>query len=213
MKTVHGWCFPDADDFMANEMKADGSYQAGHLREALAFVTDWSVAIDGGAHVGTWTRLLSARFTRVIAVEPSADTCEALRANVQEFGCKNVDIHHLALGPTTGLVSMGIDPRGAELKNTGARYVVDGGDVPMLPIDVWALPSLGFLKLDVEGSEARVLRGARKTLKRCRPIVLFEEKGFGRRFGESAGAAATFLKDSGYRELKRVKSDHIWGPK
>lgn len=214
MKTVHGWAFPDADEFMATEMKPDGSYQAGHLRIALSYVTEWSVAIDGGAHVGTWSRLLSQRFARVIAVEPSADTREALLVNLAAFGCRNVEVRGVALGDTAGRVHMTLDAgsRAERMKNTGARHVVDGGDVPMERIDDWHLESLGLLKLDVEGSEPRAIRGALNTLQRCRPIVIYEEKGFGRRYGDTPGAAARALESIGYRLLTTVKMDHVWGP-
>ena len=214
MRTVHGWAFPDADEFMANEMKPDGSYQAGHLRIALDYVKDWSVAIDGGAHVGTWTRVMSQRFGRVIAVEPSADTREALLANLATFWCDNVEVRAVALGDAVGRVRMTLDAgsRAEQMKNTGARHVVDGGDVPLERIDDWGLESLGLLKLDIEGSEPRAIRGALETLQRCRPIVIYEEKGFGRRYGDTPGAAARALKSIGYRLITTVKMDHVWGP-
>lgn len=211
MKMVHGWAYPDADEFMANEMKEDGSYQAGHLRAALGYVKDWSIAIDGGAHVGTWSKVLSRKFERVIAVEPSPDTHEALVANLEAFGCSNVETKAVAIGQAPGFASMVLERRAAERKNTGGRQVRQGGSIPIETIDSWELPSLGLLKLDVEGYEASALRGAMQTLKRCRPIVIFEEKGFGRSHGELPNAAADVLRKAGYYHLKSVKMDHIWG--
>ena len=212
MKHVHGWAFPDADAFMANEMKPDGSYQAGHLAAALAHVTDWSVAIDGGAHVGTWSKTLSGRFARVLAIEPSPDTFEALVSNLQTFGCLNVEARNIAIGATGGRVAMHLEGRGVELKNTGARFARPGGTIPLETIDSWQLPSLGLLKLDVEGSEAAALRGAVDTLRRCRPIVIFEDKNLWSRYGEPRDAAAKVLRTAGYVQIQRVKMDEIWGP-
>lgn len=209
-----GWAFPDADQFMANEMKADGSYQRSHIDAALRHVTDFRLAIDGGAHVGTWSRVLSQSFQSVIAVEPSRDTFEALTANMQTFGCDNVDRRNVALGAVSGSVSMApLDPRAEALKNTGARFVQSGGDIPCQRIDEWKLPSLGFLKLDVEGSEPLALEGARKTLVRCRPIVLFECKGFWRhRYGLPIDAPQRVLESVGYHQLEQAGKDLIWGP-
>lgn len=212
MKLEKGWHFPDADVFMVNELKDDGTYQASHLHAALAYVTDLSCAIDGGAHIGTWSKIMSGRFQRVIAVEPSPDTFEALSANMQRFGCLNVEPRNLALGAAAGAVSMHIDARAEQMQNTGARYVKPGGSIPMEAIDAWELPSLGLLKLDVEGSEVAALTGARVTLLRCQPIVVFENKNLWSRYGIARDAPQHFLRSVGYRELSAVSRDAIWGP-
>ena len=103
------WQFPEADQYMRGEMARDGSYQGTHLEVALRYVTDWRCAVDGGAHVGTWSRLMSEKFQRVIAVEPSLDTFACLTCNMQTFGCANVECRNLALGRQRGLVSMALD--------------------------------------------------------------------------------------------------------
>jgi len=213
VKYQHGFAFPDADEFMLAHLGPDGRYQASHLDAALAFVTDFSIAVDGGAHVGTWSRTLSTRFARVIAVEPSPDTFEALTENLRAFGCANVETKAIALGASHGSVQMILDGKGAAMHNTGARYVMPRGPIRMEPIDAWNLPSLGFLKLDVEGSEPAALVGARATLLRCRPIVLFENKGFWKRYGLARDTPQRFLESCGYHERQRMSMDVIWGPR
>lgn len=212
MKAHYGWAFPDSDEFMLKELKPDGTYQASHLRMALAHVTQYGCAIDGGAHVGTWSRILSAVFARVIAVEPSADTFEALATNMQQFGCANVELKNLALGATAGRVTMVLEGKGLLMRNTGARFVTAGGTIPCEAIDDWQLPALGFLKLDVEGSEVAVLEGAAQTIARCHPIVLFEDKGMWKRYGQKRDAPRTLLTRLGYRHLATASCDQIWGP-
>lgn len=217
MRTIRGWAFPDADEFMMRELKPDGTYQAANLEAALVFVTDWSIAIDGGAHVGTWAKLMAARFARVIAVEPCADTFEALTVNLAAFGCATVEPRRVALGAKAREVTMAWDGRGLAMRNTGARRVdrakrATGDRVPCQPIDEWELPSLGLLKLDIEGSEMDALLGARHTLERCRPIVLFENKGLWMPYGYSRSAPQKFLASLGYRERATVSCDAIWGP-
>lgn len=54
--------------------------------------------------------------------------------------------------------------------STGAA----GQRVRVRTLDSLSLPSLGLLKVDVEGSEPQVLRGARETIQRCRPILYVE---------------------------------------
>jgi FkbM family methyltransferase len=212
VKYAYGWAFPACDEFMVNELKPDGTYQVSHLNAAMKYVTDWSVACDGGSHIGTWTRLLSTKFARVIAVEPSADTYEALVANMVTFGCTNVEALNVALGQVAGHVSMApLEPRAEALKNTGARFVAEGGSIERITIDSLKLPSLGFLKLDIEGSEPLALLGARETLARCKPVVLYENKGLWRRFGMKPESVTQILSKSGYRQLERAGCDVIWG--
>lgn len=214
MKFVHGWAFPDVDDFMWREMAPDGTYQSGHLAAAMRHVTDRSLAIDCGAHVGTWSRLMSGLFHRVIAVEPSPDTFEALATNMGTFQCGNVELRQAAVGAVSGFVSIApLDPRAEAAKNTGARFVKDGGTIPCQRIDDWQLPSCGFLKMDIEGAEPLALEGARETLQRCKPIVLFENKGFWRwHFGLERDAPQRILLGAGYRQLEVAGKDDIWGP-
>lgn len=213
MKLVNGWAFPECDEFMVKELKDDLTYQASHLRIGLRFVTDFSVGLDGGAHTGTWSRLMSEVFDKVIAVEPSSDTLEALVCNMRQFNCHNVDIKHVALGEKPGRISMVLDGRGLMLKNTGARHTGPGVDVVVETIDSWQLPSLGFLKLDVEGSEFVALKGARKTLERCRPVVLYEDKSLWHfHFKQPRNAVSDFLTGLGYHEVARASMDAIWAP-
>ena len=211
MKYQYGWAYPDVDEFMASQLKEDGSYQGSHLAMALSFVKDFSLAIDAGAHVGTWARPMSLLFAQVIAVEPSPDTFACLQENLRQFGVQNVELKNVALGAHAGLVSMELNQRETERLNTGARYTVQGGEIPRETIDSWQVPSLGFLKLDVEGSEPYVLEGAIKTLKRCRPIVLFEDKGLWKRFELPRNAPHVILTKLGYRHLARASCDEIWG--
>jgi FkbM family methyltransferase len=212
MKHKSGWAFPDADQFMLDEMHPDGRYQYNHLDAALGYISDFRVAVDGGAHVGTWTRVMADRFARVIAVEPSADTFEALCENVRAFGLANVEVKNVALGGAAGRVDMVLDGRAATLNNTGGRRIVEGSGTPMEAIDDWGLETLGFLKLDVEGSEVVALQGARKTLRRCRPIVLFENKGLWKRYGFDQRAPHGILTGLLYKPIVKIGCDEIWGP-
>lgn len=214
MQIVNGLAFPDADRFMVDEVKADGTYQLSHLQTALGYVTDFSCAIDGGAHIGTWSKVMSSRFARVIACEPSPDTFEALTWNMAQANCDNVDARNIALGDAHGYVEMDLDDRQKALANTGARFTRPGGSIPVETIDSWNLPSLGFLKLDVEGSEFVALRGAKDTLHRCKPIVLVEMKWlWARNFGLPKDVVAKFLDGHGYQMFAQVSRDQVWGPK
>lgn len=205
--------FPDADDFMAAEVTATGEYQLDHYHAALEYVTDRTVAIDGGAHVGLWSRLMAETFSWVYAVEPSPDTFEALRWNLNEWRCWNVIACNVALGAEEGFVDMTADPAQLARRNTGGRWTVNGTALQQVTVDSWNLETLGLLKLDIEGGEALALTGATGTLVRCRPIVIYEEKALGvKHYGQVPALPARLLAGLGYRLLRRVGCDEIWGP-
>ena len=205
----NGWWFPDADDFMWREMK-NGGYQNDHLDAALAFVTDWSCAIDGGAHVGVWTKALAFRFQFVMAVEPAPDTFACLVENTGSLA--KVERFPIALSALHGKASLHLDHKQAERKNTGGRFIKrnDTGDIRCESIDSWDLQMLGFLKLDIEGSEPMAIAGAAQTIRRCKPVVLFEDKGFCTRYGHARDASQVVLAALGYEHKARVGHDEIW---
>lgn len=214
MKYHQGYAFPDADEFMLNELQ-NGRYQYDNLNAALKYVKNWTCAIDGGAHVGTWSKVMSQRFEKVIAFEPSHDTYECLVRNMNLSGCTNVDCRHFALGSKTDRsVFMALTPEQLEKNNTGARFALDGGDIPVTKIDSLNLQSLGFLKLDVEGSEPDALRGGLETLLRCKPVVLFENKWlWTKHYGLPKDAVKDLLTSAGYRKAEQVVRDQIWVPR
>lgn len=206
-----GLAFPDADVFMASEVSAAGTYQLPNLEAALRYVTDFGCAIDCGAHVGTWSKVMAQRFTRVVAVEPSDDTFECLQLNLLNAGLDNVNCVRAAVGCRAGLVTMAIDAQNKARGNTGARHVRAGGKIPVITIDSLALEHVGFIKLDIEGSEPDALRGAKDTIARCRPVILYEDKKLWHRyFGQPKESVANFLHGQGYQQTQLVACDAIW---
>lgn len=211
MKVVAGVAFPDSDEFMVRELAPTGTYQLSHLEMALQFVKQYGSAIDGGAHVGTWSRVMAQHFGTVHAFEPSADTFECLQWNLAQAGVANVQCHNEALGAVPGFVSMALDAANAQRKNTGARFITKGGTIPVVTIDSLGLTDLGFLKLDVEGSEPMALEGAAETIRRCKPVVLFENKKlWTRHHGKPKNAVAQILTGHGYVHVASVSCDEIW---
>jgi FkbM family methyltransferase len=201
------WALPETDTYFHPILQEDPrGFQIDHLDAALRHCTQFRTAVDGGAHVGTWTVAMAARFHRVAAFEPAGDTFDCLQANTQ--GLANIVLYRCALGATRGRGEIVDD--GARRGNTGSRYlqITTDGSVEVLPLDFLQLRDLDFLKLDVEGHELQALQGARATLKRCRPVVLIEVKPL--RVGHDPMLAVRWIEDFGYREVSRVGRDRIY---
>lgn len=214
MKRAGNYWLPDADQHFIECLEKEGGFQLDRLRKAIEFVTDFSLAIDGGAHVGSWSKTMLNWFNKVVAFEPAPDTFECLERNLwSENRLGKADLHNKALGDQHAHIVMDCDQRYEVAGNTGARYVrkAEEGEVEMVTIDSLKLPSLGFLKLDVEGAEYLALKGAEETLRHCHPVVFIEvKKDFGERFGVGREAPIKFLKELGAREVARIKSDHVF---
>ncbi len=134
---------------------------------------------DVGANIG-WFSLLAARLVgpggQVDSFEANRDTFALLQDNLSLNACGNVTAHCLAVGETAGLAR--IAPR--EAGNAGADGVelASGGAdaVPLVRLDeVLAEAPLRLIKLDIEGWEAKALRGAEGLLRRAEaPDLVFE---------------------------------------
>jgi FkbM family methyltransferase len=109
-----------------------------------------------------------------IAIEPIAYKAAWLRRKYPQ-----VQIHNVALGDQTGVADFHWNPRRSgfsSLKGPGAGAGVSSFEVEIKRLDdlVPVDRSIGFIKVDVEGAELYVLRGAQRVLAASRPIVLFE---------------------------------------
>lgn len=202
------WALPQADTYFAPILAADPrGFEIDHLQLALSHCNQFRTAVDGGAHVGTWTCELAKHFEHVIAFEPAEDTFRCLERNTEDSG--KVICHRTALGANSEEQAIADDR--SRKGNTGARHIAPGKGVTVAPLDAWALDDLDFLKLDVEGYELFALKGAVETLKRCKPVVLIEAKAFyPPRYGVHYLDATKFLEGLGYREAARARNDRVF---
>lgn len=132
------------------------------------------VCFDVGANVGSHTVNFSRQASAVYAFEPHPHTYYHLCANILMNGCYNALPFQYALGARDGYTTVwNIDPR---KPNTGMGVECDKGDlvVPMRKIDSLEISPIHFMKIDVEGYEYEVLKGAKETLARESMIVFVE---------------------------------------
>lgn len=211
MKRCGNYWVPDAEELQLEALAA-GGWQLERLEVALKYVTEWHLAIDGGAHVGSWSLAMAKRFDEVLAFEPAPDSIECLLENVEAR--RNIYVQGMALGDRRGLMLMADDERFGT-RNTGGRHlsanIDDGPVVAVMPLDLVGLRRVGFLKLDVEGYEPMALRGAEATIKRCKPVIMVEDKKrMAQRYGYEPGEARRILERWGATEVDHVGDDHIF---
>ena len=167
-----------------------------------------SVIVDVGANIGVWTLLLSSKVGpdgRVIACEPSEQTYEALARNLSLNRLRNAIPIRVALSDASGTVRLyrAADATRNSLGRTRSDVADDFEDVHAVTLDALVeelqLGHVDILKIDVEGAEPMVLRGAAKTLEAFRPTVLFEINATAlKALGLPHDAAWTILSQLGY---------------
>ncbi len=167
--------------------------EVGLLELARAFRGAGVVALDGGANIGlhsvAWARAMTGWGT-LTAFEAQERLFYALAGNLALNNCGNAKARLAALGETCGSMriplpdyerpssfgSLELRPRP---DNEYIGQAIDYAEAATeeracVSIDSLALPRLDFVKLDVEGMELEVLRGAGATLARCRPMLVVE---------------------------------------
>lgn len=128
----------------------------------------------------------------VIAFEPLAVAFEALVYNTRDY--PQVMLIPTALGDSQYETCI---KRG---ENLGASHLGLDGEVALVDcLDEYEFEKVKFIKIDVEGWELRVLRGAEKTIMDSRPIIMFEVSPHYARTGSTAAEVYRWLWDHGYR--------------
>lgn len=189
---VRGIHLPDGETHLVSHIEANplvagkGTYQHRKYAAALRLTPRRGLAIDIGAHVGLWSRLLAIDFDEVEAFEPVPLHCELWRMNVN---AGHATLTETALGDRDGEVMIGI-----EVGNSGnSRVMAKGRAVPQRRLDDLLPDAIAdFIKIDCEGYESFVVAGAEKLIRRSRPTMIVEQK---RTHGEPYGVGDTAAVD------------------
>ncbi len=165
-----------------------------------AYLRQGDTCIDAGANVGLLTLTASDVVGDegcVIAVEAHPRTCRFLRENLELNHCRNVRAYNLALGAAAGTLVF------SEEAEDDIRHVAPSGPglrVPAATLDslTEAIETVHLLKLDVEGYECEVLRGAGRTLSitQCVYFESFERQI--QRYGHPSHELFQLLIDNGF---------------
>jgi FkbM family methyltransferase len=145
------------------------------------------VAYDIGAHAGSHTALMARRAHHVYSFEPEPSAFARLAELVSLNSVTNVTLFAVALGHQPGSFPLALPQDGQDVAGTlepDFQRTLDEApsiNVPVVSLDDWLrlldLAPPDFMKIDVEGFEDEVLRGAQRTLEEARPELLVEVHG------------------------------------
>ena len=136
-------------------------------------------AVDVGVNEGIFSLWMSKFASTVDGFECNP----ALLGKLKNFLPRNVNLHACALSSTSGETTLRFDPANTGIgtiesnnrlnNNPGIKSIVEV-TVPMRKLDEFNLQQVSFMKIDVEGHELEVLRGASTLIDSQRPTLLIE---------------------------------------
>ena len=180
----------------------DGLYERQETRLVKRLVKPGQVFVDVGAHIGYYSVMASELVGlngRVYCFEPNTENYCTLKANTD--GLTNCTLYKVALSNHPGPAKLYLNK-----DNSGDHrmFSVDGREYieidAMCLDDFGAIPKAHFMKIDVQGSECRVLRGATKLIENSPHLQMLIEYSPNhlREAGASPGRLIAMLLDAGF---------------
>jgi FkbM family methyltransferase len=211
-----------------NDFLGAAIFDAGFENTERSFVERFlrpgMTVLDIGAHHGYYTLLASRKVGPsglVLAIEPSPRERKKLRLHLRINRCKNVQVESRALGEAEGSAELYLI-RGTETGCNSLRAPYVAQDTERVSVSVECLDRVlqdhriervDFIKLDVEGAELSVLRGARQLLSnKPRPVILAEVQDIRTRpWGYRALEVVRYLSSVNYRWFRPLPDGSLEG--
>ena len=167
------------DKFIGESLKLYGEYCKGEADIFSMIVQPGDCVIEGGANIGSHTIHLAQLVGDegvVYAFEPQRLVFQLLAGNIAINGLTNVYCEHKALSDNFGTIKVPVLDN-TKVHNWGGvslEHTTQGEDVEVITLDSLNLQRCDFIKLDVEGMELNVLKGARELIRKFQPIIYAE---------------------------------------
>lgn len=169
------------DQYVGRALDLYGEFSESEVDFFRAAIRPGMTVIDVGANIGCHS-IAFGHFVgsggQVIAVEPQRRVYQILVGNVALSNLSNIDVLHGALGAEEGILhvpAMNYEAEG----NFGGVSLIESAhgsseEVKVAALDSLDLQSCHFIKIDVEGAETLVIKGARQTIRTHSPIIYAE---------------------------------------
>ena len=153
-------------------------YRSPELSLISNLVKNTQNSIDIGANLGLFTFFMSRASKHVFAFEPNPYPLENLKGLVDS----NVTVLPIALGNNDGPVEIKIPHHRKGWSSNGAslasKEINDGKiiNIQCRKLDSLNIKNIGLIKIDVEGFEIEVIRGAKDTILKNKPVMIIENE-------------------------------------
>lgn len=170
----NGWYVPDNEKKITSHVsdnpdKENPTYEIRVRNKILEALPVFGTFVDVGANIGIWSYPFQRHFSHVIAYEPSPRNLECLYKNVE-----GITVHEAGLG-NVNTTAQFVDSE----DNCGNAHIVDkkkkhSYEIEVRRLDDENLEECNLIKIDVQGYEWPVIQGAKKTIEKFIPWVIFE---------------------------------------
>ena len=170
------------NDWIGINIALKGLFEGEHLKDLnhllinLDFDVSNSTAIDIGSNIGNHAIEFAKYFKKVICYEPNPRAYDLLATNTKHL--KNVEVFNWGIGSKEEFLKLQENIN--NIGGSSAKYQIDEKNIVNIEIkpldnDFDSLKKVMLLKIDVEGMEIDVLRGAEKIITKFYPLICFEQ--------------------------------------
>jgi FkbM family methyltransferase len=174
-----GLIYLDVDESPMMRARAEGRFEPEKIAALQRLLRPGMTFVDVGANKGDFS-LIAARVMndegRVLCFEPSPENCSWISKSIELNGYRSIALHELALSDAEGHVPLYLGERSGWHSLVPGTEASESIEVEARTLDS-ALADTGdahadVLKIDVEGAELAVLRGAARTLAEQPPLAV-----------------------------------------
>ena len=158
--------------------------------------------VDIGAWCGTWTLSMQQYAKNIHCYEPNNLHYGCLARNITPYS--HVESYNQAVGNEDGFVKLT-----EERATQNTRVLLEKGETKINKLDSLGYKDIDFIKIDVEGLEMEVLKGAEKTLEDVKYLMI-ELNGNSERYGSSKKDIKEHLKSLGFKILFKSWPDIVY---
>ncbi len=215
LKTNHDFLLrinPSEDAGVELSLHETGTYEKGILTFLQSNLRKGDCFVDVGANIGLMSIFASncvGNEGQVLAYEAHPKTAELLKENIGLNQLLNIQVCQYALGSEEGQTKIYDN---WQINRGGASLIVKTNDSIAFDIEIHQLDNKiptnlqpKIIKIDVEGFELEVLKGASETIKRFQPILIVEFSEIRENVHESGAQLVEIIKTFGNYRFYKLK--------